>query len=350
MGKLFKNDKSNCSAQSLLNEPIAKISEDNRNYSLKMIVAVFFALISFILTVMNVAKAWWFMAGTTTFLVIGFSIAAYVIGKRQDDFTFSCVLALLVALVFSIYAVTGENEGFAILWIVLVPLISMNLLVMKVGVVLSAYYFVFLIVLFYTPLRGLTAEHYTATFMARFPILYATSFGGCYILAYQKNRYLMQVRQQAYCDGLTGLYNRLFYTKLLDSLGAKKDTEELTICIFDLNRLKFFNDTYGHAEGDIALLETARAIQTVWGKDSVACRIGGDEFAVVSSLSSEDFQKKLKEFDSFLLTSRRIHGNCIQVAYGYASQSELPALSVEELAKEADRRMYDNKSLQKAGH
>ena len=70
------------------------------------------------------------------------------------------------------YAVTGENEGFAILWTMIVPSAVMFLGGVKLGISLSLYYWCLFVVLFYTPFRSCVAGQYTETFMNRYPVIY----------------------------------------------------------------------------------------------------------------------------------------------------------------------------------
>jgi two-component system cell cycle response regulator len=87
----------------------------------------------------------------------------------------------------------------------------------------------------------------------------------------------------ALTDELTGLHNRRFLTTHLDTLLGRTGgpSKELTILMFDVDRFKLVNDTWGHPVGDEVLIEVAkRAMQGVRGFDLVA-RYGGEEFVIV---------------------------------------------------------------------
>ena len=87
----------------------------------------------------------------------------------------------------------------------------------------------------------------------------------------------------ALTDGLTGLYNRRYLMAHLDTLfsrsgGAAKD---VAVLMFDIDRFKQVNDSFGHGVGDEVLIEVAkRALSNVRGFDLVA-RYGGEEFLVI---------------------------------------------------------------------
>ena len=74
--------------------------------------------------------------------------------------------------IFTYYSVTGANDGFAILWTLLVPMAVCFLIGTKYGIMLSIYYELLFIVLFYTPIRSHMAQFYSQTFMNRYPVLY----------------------------------------------------------------------------------------------------------------------------------------------------------------------------------
>ena len=74
--------------------------------------------------------------------------------------------------IFTFYSVTGANDGFAILWTLLVPWAVCFMIGAKYGIILAFYYALLFIVLFYTPLRDSMAQYYSVTFMNRYPVLY----------------------------------------------------------------------------------------------------------------------------------------------------------------------------------
>ncbi|MEA2757110.1 MAG: two-component system, cell cycle response regulator [Aliidongia sp.] len=87
----------------------------------------------------------------------------------------------------------------------------------------------------------------------------------------------------ALTDGLTGLYNRRYLTAHLETLFGRGGAavKDVAVLLFDIDRFKRVNDTYGHAAGDAVLIEVAkRALSNVRGFDLVA-RYGGEEFLVI---------------------------------------------------------------------
>jgi two-component system, cell cycle response regulator len=84
-------------------------------------------------------------------------------------------------------------------------------------------------------------------------------------------------------DGLTGLHNRRYFHEMLarEVARAQRYGRELALVVFDLDDFKSINDRIGHLAGDAVLAETAERARDVVRSADIACRIGGDEFAVL---------------------------------------------------------------------
>lgn len=94
---------------------------------------------------------------------------------------------------------------------------------------------------------------------------------------------LRALRQQAYTDSLTGLYNRRFMDAqlgLLDSRAGRYG-RDYSVLVFDIDGLKLVNDTYGHDAGDLAIRRFAKILADALRRSDVAIRTGGDEFVAV---------------------------------------------------------------------
>lgn len=95
------------------------------------------------------------------------------------------------------------------------------------------------------------------------------------LLQEEKNK---AIRDEAYKDVLTGLWNR---KRLQDEIDSLKDSDSTgSFLIFDLDNFKGINDNYGHVVGDAALVAFAKTLKNFVHKDDIVARIGGDEFAV----------------------------------------------------------------------
>jgi diguanylate cyclase len=91
------------------------------------------------------------------------------------------------------------------------------------------------------------------------------------------------IRAESLTDPLTGLGNRKYFDRSIDSAvqSALASGEPLSLLMFDIDHFKSFNDSYGHLTGDQVLRLVGMSLkQTIKGQD-ITARYGGEEFAVV---------------------------------------------------------------------
>jgi len=101
--------------------------------------------------------------------------------------------------------------------------------------------------------------------------------------AIENARRFREARQLADLDALTGLHNRRYFHETLarEVARAHRYGRRLALIVFDLDDFKAINDRIGHLAGDAVLAETAERVRDVVRSADVACRVGGDEFAVI---------------------------------------------------------------------
>jgi diguanylate cyclase (GGDEF)-like protein len=101
--------------------------------------------------------------------------------------------------------------------------------------------------------------------------------------AIENARRFREARQLADLDALTGLHNRRYFHETLarEVARAHRYERNLALIIFDLDDFKAINDRIGHLSGDGVLAEAAERIRDVVRSADIACRVGGDEFAVI---------------------------------------------------------------------
>jgi len=102
--------------------------------------------------------------------------------------------------------------------------------------------------------------------------------------AVQKSLLDREVRSLAITDDLTGFFNRRgFLASVTQQLKlARRDKQSVLLFYFDVDDLKAINDSFGHREGDLALIRTADALNETFRDSDVLARLGGDEFAVLA--------------------------------------------------------------------
>jgi len=111
--------------------------------------------------------------------------------------------------------------------------------------------------------------------------------------AIENARRFREARQLADLDALTGLHNRRYFHETLarEVARAQRYNRQLALIVFDLDDFKSVNDRVGHLAGDAVLAEAAERVRDVVRSADIACRVGGDEFAVIlpeSTLADAD--------------------------------------------------------------
>ncbi|MEX2219263.1 MAG: diguanylate cyclase [Phycisphaerales bacterium] len=101
--------------------------------------------------------------------------------------------------------------------------------------------------------------------------------------ALRMHRLVQMLAQRAQIDGLTGLWNRAHFDRRLadEVAGCQRHDRALSLAMIDVDDFKSINDTYGHPAGDAVLQGMARVIQKECRQEDVACRYGGEEFALI---------------------------------------------------------------------
>ena len=145
---------------------------------------------------------------------------------------------------------------------------------------------------------------------------------------------------KTYHDELTGLYNRVYFSEILEEIQSKP--LPLSIILADLNCLKITNDTFGHEAGDKLIINMAKLIQSNIEEGHIACRIGGDEMIVImpetDARKSLDILAKIKQ----ATISSKEEPIRPLVALGAATKiNEYESFS--RLFKRAEEKMYENK-------
>jgi len=155
----------------------------------------------------------------------------------------------------------------------------------------------------------------------------------------------------ALTDSLTGLYNRRYTVRHLDGLMSRTrdNGKPVSVLLFDIDRFKSVNDTYGHAAGDEVLRTIGlRASANLRGTDMVA-RFGGEEFVVVMSDTPRDLAQMVAERIRDRIAAEPIQlpddpaGLTVTVSIGVATIS-LDDVTPDDILRRADAAMYRAKA------
>ncbi|NRF25312.1 diguanylate cyclase [Vibrio coralliilyticus] len=158
-----------------------------------------------------------------------------------------------------------------------------------------------------------------------------------------------KLRSQAMRDPLTGLFNRRYFEEIFEKEWAKASQDDcpMSLLMLDLDHFKRFNDNFGHDAGDYVLKEVANLLKREIGDEHVACRLGGEELAVISpncSISeSMDLANQIVDSVRDLhLDMKGLSLGQLGVSIGVTTFPDLNT-STTELIKAADTALYQAK-------
>jgi diguanylate cyclase (GGDEF)-like protein len=148
-----------------------------------------------------------------------------------------------------------------------------------------------------------------------------------------------EARQLADLDALTTLHNRRYFHEILVRECARADRydRQLALVVFDIDDFKAINDRIGHLAGDSVLAGVAERLHSVVRSADIACRVGGDEFAVILPESDLSDAEQLYRRVQFTVGARPIGPfECPHLSAGIAQlRQDDDATSFFERADEA---------------
>lgn len=153
-------------------------------------------------------------------------------------------------------------------------------------------------------------------------------------------------------DSLTGLYNRMAYSRFALPMFERcmRQKAPLLIMFLDLDRLKYINDNFGHDMGNLAIKTIASAMQMCCPQEGIAIRYGGDEFVLlIPGYDEEQTDKLIVHMESMISRTEKSldPGFPIGASMGYVIARD-DSVSLNEYINLADEKMYANKKAKKA--
>ena len=146
----------------------------------------------------------------------------------------------------------------------------------------------------------------------------------------------VQMELKASMDEMTGLYNKNRLLALLDE--KVYDSQNIAVIYWDVNRLKYVNDNFGHIAGDRLIIKVAEAIRSSDRKDDAAFRYGGDEFVmIINDGTVEIVQEILKRWELAIGKAAEGCNFPVSASVGYAIGERK---YLEDVIAEADKNMY----------
>jgi len=167
-----------------------------------------------------------------------------------------------------------------------------------------------------------------------------------------------QLQTLAITDGLTGLYNQVYFKEVLrEEIDRSRSNKlPLSLGILDVDFFKNINDRYGHQAGDSILCQISSLLRTRFRETDFIARYGGEEFAFVMLRTNSWEASKILEHirlriekQKFFLPVESLYPIQIKitVSIGFVSLTKGSLISEEEFIKNADMALYKAKQLGK---
>ncbi len=163
----------------------------------------------------------------------------------------------------------------------------------------------------------------------------------------ERHRLQKSLQDLSLTDDLTGLHNRRGFMALAEQhLRVIQRKGAASLVYLDMDDLKTINDTYGHLEGNRALIVTANIVRACFRQSDILARLGGDEFCVLMTDAGQDsaqqVRKRLQQRADFIngLSTWQFE---VSLSVGTADVPVVHQPSLEQLLRIADARMYEEK-------
>jgi diguanylate cyclase (GGDEF)-like protein len=160
-------------------------------------------------------------------------------------------------------------------------------------------------------------------------------------------RRFQEARELADMDALTGLHNYRFFHETLarEVARAHRYDRRLALVVFDIDDFKAVNDRVGHLAGDSVLAQAAQRVLAAVREADIACRVGGDEFAVILPESTQVDAKALYQRLESAMTAQPADAERLRLSAGIAElRADDDAVT---FFKRADEALYRAKALGK---
>ncbi|MEH2510949.1 diguanylate cyclase (GGDEF)-like protein [Nitrobacteraceae bacterium AZCC 1564] len=183
--------------------------------------------------------------------------------------------------------------------------------------------------------------------VSTFTLLYIIAINYLF-LALTKERSELAHKRASMTDALTGLANRRAFMECAGQRLNARASGTVAFLLFDLDWFKAINDSHGHSMGDRVLQLFAHTLSANLPRDSLAGRLGGEEFAAVLSVPDQQAMIAAAERvrESFAAAARVVDGIPIAatVSIGLAHADGRPA-DIAALCERADKALYRAKAL-----
>jgi len=158
---------------------------------------------------------------------------------------------------------------------------------------------------------------------------------------------IKKIEKERDIDPLTGLYNRYAFNRLAENIISDCSIKALALIMWDIDKLKYINDTYGHDVGDRYLCKFGEVIKSLEQYGGLVARRSGDEFlALVYGNEQSQIQPIIDEVNRQISEGSILIGDCVieklRASFGVAWYPENGTV-LADLINYADFALYENK-------
>lgn len=154
-------------------------------------------------------------------------------------------------------------------------------------------------------------------------------------------------KQIEYEDELSGLYNRKYFGRMVEKLAKSKKKRYVSAILIDIDNFKNINDMFGHSTGDEVIRSMGKVLTYINNENTLAFRVGGDEFIVLHVGGQEDDINQLRllieqEINEFNESEENLYK--LSVSMGL-STCKTECTNLDSFFHELDLKMYEEKVL-----
>ena len=170
---------------------------------------------------------------------------------------------------------------------------------------------------------------------------------------YVLNRLVSRLEDMYIKDELTGLYNRRALAQLAQRYLEHCIRVQSKLMVFsaDMDKLKYINDNFGHAYGDIAIKTVADALMSAAKDDEICMRVSGDEFVVIGmDYDQTKIEEFIANFEDYL--DKHNESNIlpfkVYISFGWSLVKPNVGVNIEDYLIISDSKMYQQKYQKEA--
>lgn len=329
-----------------------RINSNETDFRSKTDLQLFTSFSFLILSVANIVSKSYLMLVLTLAGTIINGIMAVLAIRIKNEHLCSVSAIVTCSILFGIFVICGGNEGFACLWLVLIPFFAMVIMDFIIGFFACVTIQVFLVAVFWTPIHEMlgTIPQYYDQFCLRFPLYFFVTFLLALSLTvslkrsqYSDCKQRLKLEEMAQLDSLTKLPNRRnAYERFKTDYSEPGTPHCIVMC--DIDYFKRVNDTYGHVYGDDILVNVAEIMKKQLPPDYLKSRWGGEEFLFAANEPLDSVYQVIEKLriaiadHVFYAGDTQIH---ITLTFGIAEYVDESGI-IKAISK-ADDRLYNGK-------